>query len=436
MAAKTGRKSPRARRSASSLSSASSARLTEAVVSRREYRKKGVHLEKDIAGDLTFSREEYLRRYDKIRAAMDRRGLVCLVITGNTGWFNGEQANLRYITGLDVWLEPLFAVFPLEGDPVVFYKGGIFSQRTMRSAAPVAFESTPLKPGTGNAAYFEPFVAKKVKELGLDGKVVGLAVERIFPVNALRELKKEVPHATLVDANDLMNEVRLVKSAEEINFLRRSGYCADKAMEALIDAVRPGVTERELYLAADNAAVLAGCSPGGFQLVGSGRWPNLGLLSLGTHRKLQKGDVFLNELTAFYKGYCTQLAVPVWLGTEPAKDFLEFIEVNRAMYRAQLDAFRPGVAVAEVDKLGEKIAAEMSGGKLGSHFACQTIDFERSFEHPAVVLEPGIGIILMPWIHHTEPGKFVGHGLGNTIVCTEGEPLVLNKSRQCIVTVS
>jgi Xaa-Pro aminopeptidase len=233
-----------------------------------------------------------------------------------------------------------------------------------------------------------------------------------------------------------MNEVRLVKSAEEIKFLRRSGYCADKAMEALIDAVRPGVTERELYLAADNAAVLAGCSPGGFQLVGSGRWPELGLLSLGTDRKLRKGDVFLNELTASYKGYCTQLAVPVWLGAGPDKDFLEFIEVNRAMYRAQLEAFRPGIPVAEVDKLGEKIAAEMSGGKLGSHFACQTIDFERSFEHPAVVLELGIGIILMPWIHHTEPGKFVGHGLGNTIVCTEGEPLVLNKSRQCVVTVA
>ena len=256
MARKIRRKALRARRSVSARSYAESRTVPNAVVSRREYRKKGVRLEKDIAGDLTFSREEYQRRYEKIRAAMDRRGLVCLVITGNTGWFNGEQANLRYVTGLDVWLEPLFAVFPLEGDPVVFYKGGIFSQRTMRSAAPITFESTPLKPNTGNAAYFEPLVAKKVKELGFDGKVVGLAVERVFPVNALRELEKEVAHATLVDANDLMNEVRLVKSAEEIKFLWRSGYCADKAMEALIDAVRPGVTERELYLAADNAAVL------------------------------------------------------------------------------------------------------------------------------------------------------------------------------------
>lgn len=208
------------------------------MVSRREYRRTAARLDKDIAGDLKFPREEYLRRYEKIRAAMDRRGLACLLVTGNTGWYNGEQANLRHVTGLDVWLEPLFAVFPLSGDPVVFYKEGILSQRTLRPAAPVTLESTPLKPGTGNAAYFEPFVVKKVKELGFDGKTVGLAVERVFPVNALRELDKEVPHATLVDANDLMNEVRLVKSAEEIKFLRRSGYCADKAMEALLGSGR------------------------------------------------------------------------------------------------------------------------------------------------------------------------------------------------------
>jgi len=430
MARKNRRKAGRASISASTSSSES----VGAVFPRKEYLKTAVTFDKDIAGDLTFSRGEYLRRFEKIRAAMERRGLACLVITGNTGWFNGEQANLRYVTGLEIWLEPLFVVFPLKGDPVVFYKQGIFSQRALVPAAPVTLEGTPLKPGTGNAAYFEPFVAKKVKELGFDGKTVGLVVERVFPANALRELQREAPHAKFVDADDLMNEVRLVKSAEEIKFLRRSGYCADRAMEALIDAVRPGVTERELYLVADNAAVLAGCNPGGFQLLGSGKWPTMGMLTLGTARKLQKGDVFLNELTASYKGYYTQLAVPVWLGSEPNKDFLQFVNVSRTIYSAQLEAFRPGANNREIDKLGEQIATQVSGGKLGSHFACQTLDFERSFEHPSVVLEPGIGFILMPWIHHTEPGKFVGHGLGNTVTCTEGEPLVLNKSRQCLVT--
>jgi ectoine hydrolase len=431
MARKSRRKAGRARISAST----SSSKSVGAVISRKEYLKTAVTLDRDIVGDLTFSRGEYLRRYEKIRAAMDRRGLACLVITGNTGWFNGEQANLRYVTSLEIWLEPLFVVFPLKGDAVVFYKQGIFSQRALVPAAPVTLEGTPLKPGTGNAAYFEPFVAKKVKELGFDGKTVGLVVERVFPANALRELQREAPHAKFVDADDLMNEVRLVKSAEEIKFLRRSGYCADRAMEALIDAVRPGVTERELYLVADNAAVLAGCSPGGFQLLGSGKWPTMGMLALGTARKLQKGDVFLNELTACYKGYYTQLAVPVWLGSEPNKDFLQFVNVSRTMYSAQLEVFRPGTNNGEIDKLGEKIATQVSGGKLGSHFACQTLDFERSFEHPSVVLEPGIGFILMPWIHHTEPGKFVGHGLGNTVMCTEDEPLVLNKCRQRLVAV-
>ena len=429
-----GRRHPKTRRARRAVSS-SSRNVAAAVVSRREYRKKGVTLDKDIAGDLTFSRAEYLRRYEKIRAGMEKRGLACLVVTGNTGWFSGEQANLRYVTGLEIWLEPLFVVFPLKGDPVVFFKQGVFAQRGLSPAAPVALEGTPLKPGTGNAAYFEPFVAKKVKDLGFDGKTVGLAIERVFPANALRELQREAPHAKFVDADDLMNEVRLVKSAEEIKFYRRSGYCADKAMEALLDAVRPGVTERELYLVADNAAVLAGCNPGGFQLLGSGKWPTLGMLNLGTARTLQKGDVFLNELTASYKGYYTQLAVPAWLGSEPAKDFLQFIEVNRGMYDAQLEAFRPGANNLEIDKLGERLATKLSGGKLGSHFACQTLDFERSFEHPSVALEPGIGFILMPWIHHTEPGKFVGHGFGNTVMCTEGAPLALNKSRQCVVAV-
>jgi|GEM_PF-1067379 len=384
-------------------------------------------------GELVFSAEEYKRRYSNIQAAMEEQGLDCLIITGNEGWYQGEAANLRYVMGAGIRLDPNFVVFPVKGEPVLLYKTSPVLQRTPDIGdMPLALEPSPVRAHTNRPDWI-PTLVKLVKKMGYAKAKIGLVSERYFPADAYRTLQQNYPHATLVDAEQLMTDLRVVKSEEELKFLRRSGYCADAGIAGLIHAVEPGITEQELYYAADEAMAMAGGTPGGFHLFRTGPWkdfrspPNVPNLEKTRYRKLKEGDVVMNELTSEYNGYFTQLAIPIVIG-EPDPDFLKFIEVNKAMYDVQFEAFKTGATIGEVDKLGGGIASRLSNGKMGSKFACQTIDFEQSFWHTSPTLKPGISYVLMPWIHYNEPGHFSGHAWGNTLVCTDGSPEVLNQS--------
>lgn len=387
-----------------------------------------ITLADDIEGDLEFSPREYEQRYAKIRASMEAQGIDCLIITGAQTWYRGDEANLLYVSGIGVRLEPPFVVLPLKGQPISYYKESKFAPVVIpETTAPLSWEGSPLLPNTGNAANYMPAVIKTIRNLGLDRARIGLVCERLFPVDVFRELVKEFPHAEFVDAETLMADIRRVKSEEEIKFLRRSAYCVDMAIQALVDNVTPGMTDLELILLADSAMAKFGTVPGGFQLLASGKWGDIRGLGQGSPKKVEPGDLVLNELTSNYKGYYTQLAIPISIGAEPEAGFRRFMEVNDAMYQAQYRAFRAGTTVKEVDNLGDQVGVEM-GGEWLSRFACQTVDFEQSFMHPNPVLEPGMAFVLMPWIHSGQEHGFVGHGSGNTIVCTEDDALVLHQT--------
>ena len=383
----------------------------------------------DLQGDLQFSAGEYERRYDRIREQMEQQGFAALIITGAQTWYRGDECNLRYVAGIGVRLEPPFVILGLTGQPISYYKESKHAPVTIpETSAPLSWEGSPLLPNTGNAANYTPAVIKTIRDLGLANSRIGLVSERLFPVDVYRELIKEFPQAQFADAEQLLADLRRVKSEEEIKFLRRSAWCADIAIQAIVDAVSPGVTDLDLILAADSAMARNGTIPGGFQLLASGKWGEIRGLGQGSPKRVAAGDLVLNELTSNYKGYYTQLAVPIAVGGEPPADFQRFMQVNDAMYRTQFQAFRAGTTVQEVDKLGDQVGAEISGGEWLSRFACQTVDFEQSFMHPNPALEPGMAFVLMPWLHSGGDNRFVGHGSGNTIVCTDAEPLVLHQT--------
>lgn len=410
--------------------------ITQAGTSANAPAGTAIQADQDIMGDLKFSTAEFKRRYDNIQAAMAKQGLDCLVITGTTDWYGAESANLNYVSGKQIRLEPFFVLFPQKGDPVYIFKKSVFLKRAPDLGnAPMATEPSPLKPGTGNAADFDPTVAQLITKLGYKKGTIGLVPARLTPATTVQAIEKQCPHAQIVDAEPLMIKLRRVKSAEEIRFLKRSGYMADVGVQALVQAIEPGITEHELVLAADNAMVMQGAKPGGFQLLKSGKWKDFGPgLAQGRMRKVEPGDLILNELTSNYKGYYTQLAVPVSLG-EPDPQFQLLMKTCQAVIDAQLPLYKPGVDSAKIDKIGEAIAHDVSGGVFGTHFSLQTMDFEKSFMHPHSILEPGITYALMPWIHANRPGRFVGHAFGNTVVCTNDGALALNNSALDLVVI-
>ena len=385
-------------------------------------------LDADIAGDLLFSRAEYDRRHRSIRAAMEQQGIDCLVVGGNREWREGELGNLRYV-GVDIDWEPTYVILPKQGTPIVPSKqGGMTPPFVSRGTVEFEYIKSSVRPGTRNANDHAPAIARQLKKMGLAKGRIGLVSPRVLPAEVLLAMQRELPGASFVDAERLFLELRYRKSDEELKFLRRSAYCADKGIEAMIAAAQVGNTDWDLFFAMDRGSTEAGAPPGGQQLLNTGPWrgrrSNV-FFDGRTARTLRPGDVIIPEVTSNYKGYFTQLTVPVVLG-EPSEQFLADLALCDAVYTHLLARYRPGATVKGLDDECAEFTQQASDGAVTTLFGFQAGEHETTFWHDNITLAPGMLAYNQPFF--IAPGGPPWHVYGDAMICTEGEPLKLHQT--------
>jgi Xaa-Pro aminopeptidase len=377
---------------------------------------------------MSFSKEEYERRHTNIRALMQARGLDCLVITGHNGIFGAGGADIRYVAGVTTMMEGgPFVIFPFSGDPLLITHmiGG-------RNTGVLKAEQVAFKKGTRLRDY-GGHVANRLRDLGFEKGTIGLVTTRVMPAKDYIVMSLELPQARFVPADDIVLHCRLVRSEEEIAFLRRSGEVADAGVRAIVESARPGVVEKELVFACDLAMARAGGERGNFILLGSGAWELEGAIFTGTDRKLEKGDIILTEITSNYEGYYTQLCCPIVLGKKPPAGFVKRLQINKTMYQTAFENLRPGNFVGSVEKMVEERVAGM--GRWRRSWALQSAELAESFHKVNLQIQRNMCFVIHPWSEPLSGKGFMGHTIGNTCIVRDGEPEVLHKSSQDVITV-
>ena len=189
-----------------------------------------------------FSDAEFARRHAAVRAMMAERGLDVLIAHATSAM----PANIRYLTGWGPYGNgPAFLLFPATGKPLLLV--GIFSH--VASAHRGSFaeaEFAGANPGVT--------LAERLQDLGLQGARVGLievdsARNRGMPSFILDELRQRLPDASFDFVTQAVEMIRRFKSDEEITILERAAGMAEKALEAMVTAARPGNTEWDLAAA-------------------------------------------------------------------------------------------------------------------------------------------------------------------------------------------
>ena len=184
---------------------------------------------------LAFSPEEYVRRYEKVQAAMEKIDLDALLIRG--------PENITYFTGYETpgYYKYHCVVVPTEGEPVFLVRDFEWIN------TPEFAWSTHL------AKVFDwdhpPSVTVNVlQQLGLgSGKRIGVEKQHFFyTVGEHEALIRELPDNTYVDATQILWDARMVKSSEEIGVMRKSAHLLDLAMQSGWDATCPGASGDEI----------------------------------------------------------------------------------------------------------------------------------------------------------------------------------------------
>ena len=169
---------------------------------------------------------------------------------------------------------------------------------------------------------------------------------------------RDMGPATIVDAREIVNEMRLVKDAEEIRFLKRAAEISSRGHILAMKAAAPGKWEFEVQQALDGYCFANGVRRMAYpSIAGSG--PNSCFLHWDkSNRQMKEGEVFLNDSGAEYGMYATDIT-----RTYPVSG--RFSAEQKAIYEIVLDAQKkamaqvvPGLPQAEIEKTCARVQAE------------------------------------------------------------------------------
>jgi len=375
-----------------------------------------------------FSEEEGMRRWRNIRQKMAARELDCLIISGTTAISKASYADLRYVTNFINWSDDEYCIFPFKGEPT-FYTYMIQHQYWAEKVSWVK----DIRTCSSNIFAHEPAqdVVKQIKMLGLEKGTIGIVNGRTMLAYFYAYLVKELPQARIIEAGDIIRDCRRIKSSAELEFVRKAGECADAGFRAMAGIARPGITDYDLAAESEAAMIKNGAEVGSFTLFNSKKWPDgWGFPHGGTYRKLQMGDVILNEITPCYGGYFVQICRPISLG-EPSEDFLEMYDIHKGMYRIGREGFRAGNWINDVDARVKQYALSRRpfSHATGGFQHLDSLNADPNFD---LELKPGMVYEIHPWTHPPEADMIarknhLGHILGDAHIITTDETECVSK---------
>jgi Xaa-Pro aminopeptidase len=292
---------------------------------------------------------ELSNRMELLRAAMDREGVSLVAV--------GPSANMRYLAG--------YASHPDERLCLL-----LVTAREARVVVPslnaeewVAYTDLPLYRWADDVGPRDALTA------ALDGMMpVGrLAVDGSMRADFLLQLLESADPDEALPLSSLDIPLRLRKSAAEVEAMARAAAQADRAMQAAVDACRPGVTEQEVAWAAEEAFRLDGAEEVCFTLVASG--PNGAFPHHHSgERKMQAGDAVVIDIGASLDGYKSDITRMVYLG-EPTTEFLAaYVAVLQANEAARA-LVKPEVSAESVDTAAR---STLEAAGYGEYFVHRT----------------------------------------------------------------
>jgi Xaa-Pro aminopeptidase len=221
----------------------------------------------------------------------------------------------------------------------------------------------------------------------------------------------------LIDSAGILESLRSVKSAEEIENMRTAASVADKVYEKLREIIRPGLGEYEIYGEVKKVVHGMGCEYSFDLIDGAGATMNMSFVP--TEDKLEANGTLFMEITPAYQGYYAQMPVTLPVGDYPP----HVRKMVKAWSRADKSArgvLGPGTQVSELYRVLINAVREtgfISPFRPGHFIGLDVLDFWSVTESSNTVLKPGMTHAVHPSVLSEIGGD--GCGMGYTYLITD-----------------
>ncbi|WP_226037270.1 M24 family metallopeptidase [Aquibacillus saliphilus] len=300
---------------------------------------------------LPFDITEYQNRISETKQKMAESGIEVLLVT--------DPANMNYLSGYDAWsfyVHQMLVIVIDEPQPIWI---GRHQDANGAKATTWIYDDNviPYPDYYVQSAIYHPmdFISEILKQIGQSNRYIGVEMDNYyFSAKAYQRLKKGLPNATFKDADLLVNHIRMIKSDQEIEYMKRAAKIAEKAMYKGASSIRAGNRECDAaaeiyYQMVSGTEEYGGDYPAIVPLLPSGE--NTGAPHITwSERRFTEGEAVIIELAGCYKRYHVPLARTVSIGT-PSKKLQRISPIVIDGINEVLQATRPGMTCGEVESV-------------------------------------------------------------------------------------
>ncbi len=296
---------------------------------------------------ITIPREEFVSRVERIQEALAPRNLDGLMVYGD----EYRKENLRYVSNFWPIFERSACFLPRQGDPILAvapegekYAREMTPWADVRNIKEFACVTVPEEIDYPLAVF------SSLREILGDtlgsGRRLGLVGIWDIPHPLYQRVQEAIPGLELVPCDDLLLDMRLIKSPAEIACWQEAGRQACAGYAALLEAAVPGNTETFAAGAAEGAARQAGAEGIIFTIIGSGPRAET-IIGRATEKVIQDGEMVMAALAVQYQGYVATAEFPFVAGTA-SDEQKRFLSVLLEAANVQLAYLRDGAISGEM----------------------------------------------------------------------------------------
>ena len=298
---------------------------------------------------LCLSDSEYRTRIKRFQANLCAAGLDAALVHGNEADF----ANVRYLSEYWPTFEAGGVFVPAQGKPVLLIGPESETYARGRSRIPDIMKmveyresAEPEYPGIAVATYQD--VVRRAMG-GRKLRRLGIVAWSITPLPVWTSLQRDLPGVELVKADDTLIGLRIIKSAAEIALMKKAFEISEKAIDAVLAEIRPGMTELQVVGIAQREIYKYGGEYEGHALYCFCGPATNNAISRPTHNKIRKCEMIQLNIGARVGGYSSSVGVPFSIGKLPARK-RRLLEFGLEAHLKTLDLLGAGKPAADVVK--------------------------------------------------------------------------------------
>lgn len=296
----------------------------------------------------TIPDSEFAARIERAQKLVKEAGLDAMLVNADEADF----AHVRYFADYWTLFERAGVLIPAEGEPALLIgpESGAYAEdrskiKRIHKMVEYRESADPAYPGVPVSTFPEVFETAGVGS----PKKIGVAGWLITPAPLVESLRKAFPQAEVTPCDPIMVKLRSIKSDAEIACLKRAFAISEQAVAAVLEQIRPGMTEQQVVGVAQQMMYDNGAEYEGHPTyVLSGR-SSAHAISRPTPKVLKAGELVQLNIGARVSGYSSSVGLPVCLGKMTA-EMRDIVEFGLEAHQQTIDRLQVGTPAGDLAK--------------------------------------------------------------------------------------